>query len=63
MVKSNEIGKTLVSRSSQQVYRVVQVHTNGTRTIQRRPGLTDRVNIRQLRPAFRRQEGLSLIHI
>lgn len=31
-------------------YSVVQVHTNGTLTIRRTPTLTDRVNIRKLRP-------------
>lgn len=31
-------------------YSVVQVHTNGTLTFRRTPTLTDRVNIRKLRP-------------
>ena len=35
-------------------YRIEQVHTNGTLTIRRGPGLTDRINIRRLRPYFRR---------
>jgi hypothetical protein len=29
-------------------YKIVQVHVNGTMTIQLRPGLTERVNIRQI---------------
>ena len=33
-------------------YSVLQVHTNGTLTIQRTPTLIDRVNIRRLRPLF-----------
>ena len=33
-------------------YRVEQVHTNGTLTIRRGPGVIDRVNIRRLRPAY-----------
>ena len=53
LIKRNEIGKTLVSRSAGP-FLITQVHANGTLTIQRRPGLTDRVNIRRLRPAFRR---------
>jgi hypothetical protein len=35
-------------------YRIEQVHTNGTLTIRRGPNLTDRLNIRRLRPFFRR---------
>ena len=35
-------------------YRIEQVHTNGTLTIRRGPGLIDRINIRRLRPYFRR---------
>ena len=35
-------------------YRIEQVHTNGTLTIRRGPGLVDRINIRRLRPYFRR---------
>jgi hypothetical protein len=31
-------------------YRIVQVHVNGTVTIQLRPGLTERINIRQIIP-------------
>jgi transposase InsO family protein len=31
-------------------YRILQVHTNGTVTIERAPGLRDRVNIRRARP-------------
>lgn len=31
-------------------FRIEQVHTNGTLTIRRSPILTDRVNIRRLRP-------------
>ena len=33
-------------------YTILQVHTNGTLTIQRTPTLTDRVNIRRLRPVL-----------
>lgn len=33
-------------------YLITQVHTNGTLTIQRTPTLTDRVNIRRLRPVI-----------
>ena len=31
-------------------FRITQIHTNGTITIQRRPHVTDRVNIRRFRP-------------
>ncbi len=31
-------------------YKIVQVHVNGTVTIQLRPGLTERINIRQIIP-------------
>jgi hypothetical protein len=31
-------------------YRMVQVYVNGTVTIQLRPGLTERINIRQIIP-------------
>ena len=33
-------------------YPVVQVHSNGTLTLQRSPNVLDRVNIRKLRPKF-----------
>jgi transposase InsO family protein len=33
-------------------YRIEQVHTNGTLTIRRGPGVVDRLSIRRLRPAF-----------
>ena len=33
-------------------YRILQVHCNGTLTIQRTPTVTDRLNIRRLRPAL-----------
>jgi transposase InsO family protein len=36
-------------------YEILRVHTNGTLTIRRSPGVTDRVNIRRLRPFYRRQ--------
>ena len=35
-------------------YRIERVHANGTLTIRRGQGLTDRINIRRLRPFFRR---------
>ena len=31
-------------------YQIVQVHTNGTVTIQLRPHVTERINIRRIRP-------------
>ena len=31
-------------------YRITQVHTNNTVTIQIRPGVTDRFNIRRIKP-------------
>ena len=31
-------------------YRITQVHTNGTVTIERRPGVTERINIRRILP-------------
>jgi hypothetical protein len=33
-------------------YRIEQVHTNGTLTIRRGPGVVDHLSIRRLRPAF-----------
>jgi hypothetical protein len=33
-------------------YRIIQVHTNGTLTIQRNNNLIDRINIRRLRPVI-----------
>jgi hypothetical protein len=41
--------KKLGKRSSGP-YKIVQVHVNGTVTIQLRPGLTERINIRQIVP-------------
>jgi hypothetical protein len=41
--------KKLGKRSSGP-YKIVQVHVNGTVTIQLRPGLTERINIRQIIP-------------
>jgi hypothetical protein len=32
------------------LYRITQVHTNGTVTIERRPGVTERINIRRVLP-------------
>jgi hypothetical protein len=32
------------------LYKIVQVNVNGTVTIQLRPGLTERINIRQIKP-------------
>jgi hypothetical protein len=32
------------------LYEIVQTHVNGTMTIQLRPGLTERINIRQIIP-------------
>jgi transposase InsO family protein len=34
-------------------FRIVQTHVNGTVTIQKTPHVTDRLNIRQIRPYFR----------
>jgi len=34
-------------------YRIVQIHTNGTVTIERRPEVTERINIRRLIPMCR----------
>jgi hypothetical protein len=31
-------------------YKIVQTHVNGTVTVQLRPGLTERINIRQIIP-------------
>ena len=36
------------------LYRIEQVHANGTFTIHRGPGVIDRINIRRLRPAYTR---------
>jgi hypothetical protein len=43
--KSKKIGKRTSSP-----YKIVQVHVNGTVTIKLRPGLTERINVRQIIP-------------
>jgi hypothetical protein len=48
-LRKNGRVKKLGERTSGQ-YKIVQVHVNGTVTIQLRPGVTERINIRQIIP-------------
>jgi len=41
---------TKLGRRVEGPYIVQQVHTNGTLTIQLRPGVNERINIRRLKP-------------
>ena len=47
-------GPTKLQNRAEGPFRITQVHVNGTVTIQRAPGVVDRVNIRRLRPYTRR---------
>ena len=49
VLKKKWMPKKLGKRTSGP-YKIVQVHVNGTVTIQLRPGLTERINIRQIIP-------------
>jgi hypothetical protein len=49
VLKKNGSQKKLGKRTSGQ-YKIVQVHVNGTVTIQLRPGVTERINIKRIIP-------------
>ncbi len=43
-------GSKKLGKKTSGPYKKLQVHVNGTVTIQLRPGLTERINIRQIKP-------------
>ena len=48
MIKFKQVGK--LHPRFEGPYAIVEVHTNGTVTIQRKPNVTERINIRRLKP-------------